>query len=154
MIRGEMTDKQYIAYLEDKVEFYRRDYNTGLLGRKDFECDMINLFYKEKNNFYLSMHDANGLHEVNRVQGWEAGDTLLREIANQLKSKEVYQTYIIGGDEFMTVWFEDPKEIEIKNATGAYLYSGNFEDLKLMLRTLDVAVSEKKRLLKRRRDDI
>ena len=47
--------------------------------------------------------DVNGLHELNASKGHEAGDTMLKFIADALQAQfGAFHTYRIGGDEFVT----------------------------------------------------
>jgi len=149
-----MTKDQEITYLKQQVEFYRRDYNTGLLGRHDFEHDIRSKF--SDSSFYLAMHDVTGLHTVNRISGWDEGNALLKQVANDLKMCNTpCEVYLIGGDEFMTIYCGGkPTDIEVRNTTSAVMYSNDFDHVRDLIEAVDALVSEKKKLLARRRTDI
>ena len=149
-----MSKDEEIEWLKKRVEFYRRDYNTGLLGRHDFEHDIRTKF--DDKDFHLAMHDVTGLHTVNRLEGWDGGNALLKQVANDLLMCErPCEVYLIGGDEFMTIYCGgEPEAIGVRNTTSAVLYSGDFEHVRDLIDAVDKVVSEKKKLLARRRTDI
>ena len=150
-----MTKEQEIAYLKEQVDFLSRNYVTGLHGRHLFMRDIRRKFESGK-LFSLSMYDVDGLHEVNRLHGYAAGDSLLREVANDLKlCDEPCDAYHIGGDEFYVIKCGIANRFECANTTSAMVVSNNYESVDTMLDVVDKAVSELKVKTKmRRRDDI
>lgn len=87
---------------------------TGLLNRNCFERTIENLDKNEYRNVACVYIDANGLHNINNRFGHEAGDNMLKAIAQALQSKfGSDKTYRIGGDEFVAFTFGDSeKQIE------------------------------------------
>ena len=87
---------------------------TGLLNRNCFEQTIENLDKNEYRNVACVYIDANGLHNINNRFGHEAGDNMLKAIAQALQSKfGSDKTYRIGGDEFVVFTFgESEKQIE------------------------------------------
>lgn len=87
---------------------------TGLLNRNYFERTIENLDKNEYRNVACVYIDANGLHNINNRFGHEAGDNMLKAIAQALQSKfGSDKTYRIGGDEFVAFTFGDSeKQIE------------------------------------------
>lgn len=87
---------------------------TGLLNRNCFEQKIENLDKNEYRNVACVYIDANGLHNINNRFGHEAGDNMLKAIAQALQSKfGSDKTYRIGGDEFVAFTFgENEKQIE------------------------------------------
>jgi len=88
--------------LMQMVDYYRRDDLTGFLGRKDFEREFHEIFQKYKTKgkkFYLSLVDINGLHQVNREEGYFAGDNLIKKVASCLSYNCNGDCFRIGGDE-------------------------------------------------------
>ena len=79
----------------------RIDVLTGTKNRNCYEEDSR----EEKSAPYsLIFADVNGLHEKNNTEGHEAGDAMLKEVAQQMKDffgRE--QVYRIGGDEFVAI---------------------------------------------------
>lgn len=80
------------------------DATTGLLNRNCYQ-DSLLVFDKEKNETVVCLFvDVNGLHEVNNTEGHEAGDMMLRRIADELKeSFKGDKIYRMGGDEFLVI---------------------------------------------------
>lgn len=75
---------------------------TGLFNRAGFRRDLNSLQEKLPENFGCVYVDVNELHSYNNTYGHEAGDAMLRRIAQVLKEKfEEFPVYRIGGDEFM-----------------------------------------------------
>jgi len=128
---------------------------TGLEGRHRF-MQRLRRRFATGDKFYLVMHDVDGLHEVNRVHGYAAGDSLLREVANDLKMcQEPCCAYHIGGDEFYVLYSDEPRNIICQNTTSAEVASDEHESVDSMLDAVDKLVSEKKlKTKRRRRDDI
>lgn len=87
---------------------------TGLLNRNYFEQTIENLDKNEYRNVACVYIDANGLHNINNRFGHEAGDNMLKAVAQALQSKfGSDKTYRIGGDEFVAFTFGDSeKQIE------------------------------------------
>ena len=84
------------------IDYYRRDDLTGFYGRKDFEREFHEIFHNFKNEgkkFYLSLIDINGLHQVNREEGYFAGDNLIKKVASCISYNCNGDAYRIGGDE-------------------------------------------------------
>jgi len=96
-----------MKYLREEVIKYKYDFLTGLKQRKDFDVK-LNDFYEsfefESKSFIFIMLEADGLHNVNRNIGYEAGDDLLVSIAKQIEEifDECINSHIfrISGDEF------------------------------------------------------
>ncbi len=149
-----MTDKQKIVWLEKQVEFLSRNYVTGLEGRHRFMQNIRKKFGSE--NFFLTMYDVDGLHEVNRVKGYAAGDALLKEVANDLElCQEPCCAYHIGGDEFYVIYNNYPIDVVCDNTTWAVVSSTEYGSVDEMLDAVDKLVSiEKLKTKKRRRGDI
>ena len=87
---------------------------TGLLNRNCFEQTIENLDKNEYRNVACVYIDANGLHNINNRFGHEAGDNMLKAVAQALQSKfGSDKTYRIGGDEFVVFTFgESEKQIK------------------------------------------
>ena len=150
-----MTDKDKIKWLEDRVDFLSRNYVTGLHGRHVF-MQRIREKFNEKEPFFLAMHDVDGLHEVNRINGYAAGDALLREVANDLKMcQEPCCVFHIGGDEFYVLYSDEPDNLRCANTTVGIVKSIDYKSVDEMLNAVDKLVSEEKlKYKKRRREDV
>lgn len=146
-----MTIEQELIHWKNMVKLYKFDYLTGLKQRRDFETETI---HKMKNQeFWIAMYDITGLHKVNRENGFNAGDALIRKVANDIQQIESnWETYRIGGDEFIGLFFDKPNK-EIQNATGVCLHSSTFETFREMMHELDKQLISKKEEFGRRRDD-
>lgn len=88
---------------------------TGLLNRNSFHADM-EMLMKEK---YVSLAcvymDANGLHEINNYLGHQAGDEMLKAVAEALRASfPGGSLYRIGGDEFV-VFCRDLSREEVEH---------------------------------------
>ena len=59
--------------------------------------------------------DVNGLHELNEAKGHEAGDTMLKFIADALQAQfGILHTYRIGGDEYVAFAMDTDAEILVE----------------------------------------
>jgi diguanylate cyclase len=72
---------------------------TSLPTRTDLERELRQLIAR-KESCALAMVDMDYFQELNEQQGHEAGDTLLRQVAELLGGAEGGSAYHIGGDEF------------------------------------------------------
>lgn len=97
------------------------DLLTGLYNRNRYEEDLskIQTFYtKSLTCLYI---DVNGLHELNNAKGHEAGDRMLKAVADQIRETfKTEYTYRIGGDEFV-VFVPDREEDDVKDLCGRIL---------------------------------
>jgi len=150
-----MTEKQEIEFLRSQVDFLSRNYVTGLYGRHKF-MQRVRESFKSEDKFWIVMYDVDGLHEVNRRRGYAAGDSLLREVANDLKMcQKPCCVFHIGGDEFFTIYSDEPSDFGCENTTSAMVKSSDYESIDEMLEMVDQRVSlEKKRIKRRRAEDI
>lgn len=75
---------------------------TGLYNRNRYHIDLERYSYEKNESLSCVYIDANGLHELNNSLGHEAGDEMLKSIADALRghfpSSDIYR---IGGDEFV-----------------------------------------------------
>jgi len=147
-----MTLEQEVIHWKNMVKLYKFDHLTGLKQRHDFEVETMHKMQHQ--HFYLVMVDVVGLHRINRKKGFSAGDDLIKQVAHDLQSVSgIWETYRIGGDEFVALFFDEPDFFGIDNATCAYVDSREFEYLSDMLKSVDELVTKKKEKLNRRRED-
>ena len=149
-----MTKDEQIELLTKKLEFYRRDYVTGLYQRHDFMRDCSELL--KARHFWLTFHDVNGLHEINRLKGYYAGDALLKQVANNLQlCVPDCLVYRLSGDEFAVVYYDEPSKCQCDKTTHFTIHSKGFDDVEDMIVFADKEVSLIKKEHKlRRREDI
>ena len=148
-----MTEQEEIGYLKQRVEFYRRDYLTNLLGKADFMHD-LRTHMKNNKQFWLVMHDIDGLHAINREQGYRAGDAVILEVANELKMcEQPCGVYRISGDEFIVIYCNEPQDYELEETTSAYISSADYSHPDELIDAVDKLVIEGKSRLKRRQAD-
>lgn len=147
-----MTLEQEVIHWKNMVKKYKFDVLTGLKQRRDFETETMHKMTNQK--FWLAMVDATGLHKINREKGYPAGDAFIRQVASDLQDAcGVWEVYRLGGDEFIALFFDEPVDLQIMNATSCYVYSEDYELLSDMITDVDRMVTEKKQELGRRRDD-
>jgi len=109
-----------MKYLREEVIKYKYDFLTGLKQRKDFDAK-LNDFYEsfefESKGFIFIMIDVDGLHNINRNIGYEAGDELLISVSKQIKEifDECLDSHIfrISGDEFAVLLTTKESETKI-----------------------------------------
>ncbi len=124
-----MSQQNEIDRLREQVKRYRFDYLTGMKMRIDFQHEVKAKFRAAKDSgvpFYLVMYDIDGLHEVNK-DGHARGDALILEVAYDITAiPHACCSYRVGGDEFMVVHNEEPKDYQVENATGTYVRSDRY----------------------------
>lgn len=77
---------------------------TGLMNRNSYHAAIDALSNEEHSSFACVYLDVNGLHELNNHLGHQAGDQMLKAVADALQhafSKD--KIYRIGGDEFLVL---------------------------------------------------
>lgn len=86
----------------DNLYLSLHDYLTGLYNRRFFEEEMIRLDTRRNLPFSIIMLDLDGLKLTNDAFGHEAGDLLLRKMAEIIKSecRDDEIAARLGGDEF------------------------------------------------------
>jgi diguanylate cyclase len=106
------TLSERIQYLRTEVKRYKYDFLTGLKMRMDFDeylKILFELYEFEDRVFTLVIIDVDGLHNINRVEGYVAGDNTIKLVANTIQSTFLECTgndcsgaevFRIGGDEF------------------------------------------------------
>lgn len=102
---------------------------TGLLNRNSFHTTLDLLTEEETRSLSCIYIDANGLHEVNNHLGHQAGDQMLKAIADALRSAFGQDgIYRIGGDEFVVLCREKKEEVSrISEQVRTSLHSQNYE---------------------------
>lgn len=91
--------------IADRRSVYRMsqtDQGTGLLNRSAYEKYLRDNAQRTFTLAACVYIDANGLHEINNKYGHEAGDRMLKTVADCLRAQFAYgRIYRIGGDEFV-----------------------------------------------------
>ncbi len=83
---------------------------TGLYNRNRYEIDLPNLADSCREHLCCIFVDVNGLHELNNSQGHEAGDHMLRSVADEIRTRfHTSYTYRVGGDEFVIFVCDEPE---------------------------------------------
>ena len=115
------------------LEYY--DTLTGLPNRKKLLEDVRDLLEKEEENFAFFFIDLDNFKSINDNFGHQAGDKVLAEAAERLKSNTRTKDIVsrIGGDEFIVI-IRDLKfsisvtviaEKLVKILSAAYIYNDN-----------------------------
>lgn len=101
-----------IAFIAAK-EQGEKDVLTGMYNRNRYESDLSTILTRYNISLACVYIDVNGLHELNNEKGHSAGDTMLKIVAQQIRSIFGTEfTYRIGGDEFL-IFVPDKPEKEI-----------------------------------------
>lgn len=150
-----MNKDDEILYLKEQIDQLSRNYVTGLYGQRKFMQKIRKKVFDEE-VFWLVMYDVDNLHEINRLKGMSGGDSLLREVANDLlMCEEPCCAFHIHGDEFFVVYSNKPHSHEVSNTTSCMICSVDYPSIDDMLDAVDAGLSELKKEHKlRRRDDV
>lgn len=90
---------------------------TGLKNRHSYHTDMESLDENGSGSLACIYVDANGLHELNNHLGHQAGDKMLRAVADTLRRYFAESAvYRIGGDEFI-IFCQNQSEQELRTKT-------------------------------------
>ena len=89
------------------------DLNTQIPNRNAYENHMQDYPLRCANTLSCVYVDVNGLHELNNTKGHDAGDVMLKTVAQEMvKTFGIKDCYRIGGDEFVAfVVDEDPRMV-------------------------------------------
>ena len=159
--------KKQIKKLKQTVNKYKYDYLTGFKMRIDYEEAIIRAEYDINNNdseYTFIIIDLDGLHNINRIHGYEYGDNVIKKLSIMLGDmfcpSDIYR---IGGDEFMII---SKKSIDIDKikmldkisvkVTYCYGFVRRVEDrinINDIIKVLDSCLIEKKSILRRRKND-
>ncbi|MDO4501126.1 MAG: GGDEF domain-containing protein [Erysipelotrichaceae bacterium] len=104
---------QRFMYERQVTMLSETDLLTGLYNRNSYENKVKKYESQKLEKLGCIYIDVNGLHEMNNNYGHEAGDTMLKYVANSMK--EVfgeYHNFRIGGDEFV-IFTKDVEENEL-----------------------------------------
>lgn len=110
----------YVRALTDNVVVRRKlkviaetDLNTQIPNRNAYENHMQDYPLRCANTLSCVYVDVNGLHELNNTKGHDAGDVMLKTVAQKMvKTFGIKDSYRIGGDEFVAfVVDEDPRMV-------------------------------------------
>ncbi|MDO4863663.1 MAG: GGDEF domain-containing protein [Ruminococcus sp.] len=94
-----------IAYLSET------DLLTEVKNRNCFESRLASYPGMCRSGLVCVYADINGLHDLNNSKGHEAGDTMLRFVASELRDFFGGEhTYRLGGDEFLGVRVDDTEQ--------------------------------------------
>ena len=87
----------------------QQDFLTRLLNKRMFEQTLRDMLNAEE-NIVLMLMDIDYFKQVNDKHGHDAGDTVLKEVAEILNTYTEYQqkNYRIGGEEFSAVFTDSP----------------------------------------------
>jgi len=99
------------------VEFALKDELTGLNNSRFLET-IIQRYNKTDTRIGVIFIDIDNFKQFNDKFGHKIGDKVIQDVANQIKKsiRDVDFGFRYGGDEFIVMIFEQPKEIVIKIA--------------------------------------
>lgn len=93
-----------INQYEQQMENFKLDKNTGLYNKNYFLEYVKNFDSKSVKNLSCIFIDVNGLREINNIYGHEAGDIMLKRVAeciNTVFNRDTDIAFRYGGDEFV-----------------------------------------------------
>lgn len=94
------TERHYYVWKNRYLS--EMDLLTDLRNRNCYERNLKKYPANCENSVYCIYVDVNGLHEMNNLKGHDAGDAMLKQVANSLKENFAdADIYRIGGDEFV-----------------------------------------------------
>ena len=127
-MRNRDLEKLSREELINLVQLYSKDPLTGLRGRRDFELKFEEMFEDHDCEFYLTMLDINGLHNMNKIS-YDMGDSLIRKVVEYLKyyCQGTGELFRLGGDEFVIISKDLQKDCkQTKNFCMSNVYSEDF----------------------------
>ncbi|MEA1989930.1 MAG: diguanylate cyclase [Pseudomonadota bacterium] len=137
-------------FLNRYIPYYKYDYLTNLELRQDFDNKVSKLIAKGS-PFFFSLVDINDLHSINKIQGYRAGDAVIKETADEisalLKGKNNLNIYRIGGDEFIVIAQDNVNLLLDKMTKASYFttYFNNDKDYNTLFDEVDQGLIQVKR---------
>lgn len=108
---------QRYLYEHRAVFLSETDLLTGLRSRNSYEKSLPVYPSQCRSSLACIFIDVNGLHELNKLQGHEAGDRMLQFISRNLQEQfGEKHSFRIGGDEFVAFVIDDSPECIRKKA--------------------------------------
>jgi len=143
-----------IKNLNKKIDELNKDFLTGAWNRHHLD-EMLNTEYKNKisKNWYYNviMIDINGLHEYNRINGYQEGDKYIKKIYNNIKNEMKNQNvsgkiYRTGGDEFIIVYqpYDKLDLSNVKNIEYGISYFDKNKPFRMAIDEVDKQIISKK----------
>ena len=104
VIRSRRYQYELILGRQKLEVFSTTDMNTGLMNRNKFDQYRKSFVPRPDDTLSAIFIDVNGLHTVNNLQGHDAGDRMLKTIAQEtLMSFPTELVYRMGGDEILVL---------------------------------------------------
>ena len=115
-LMGCVLSTYYIRVLTDNVVsrcklkvIAETDLNTQIPNRNAYENHMNEYPLRCSNTLSCVYVDVNGLHELNNTKGHDAGDVMLKTVAQEMvRQFGIKDSYRIGGDEFVAFVVDEP----------------------------------------------
>lgn len=115
-LMGCVLSTYYIRVLTDNVVarcklkvIAETDLNTQIPNRNAYENHMNEYPLRCSNTLSCVYVDVNGLHELNNTKGHNAGDVMLKTVAQEMvRQFGIKDSYRIGGDEFVAFVVDEP----------------------------------------------
>lgn len=115
-LMGCVLSTYYIRALTDNVVarcklkvIAETDLNTQIPNRNAYENHMNEYPLRCSNTLSCVYVDVNGLHELNNTKGHNAGDVMLKTVAQEMvRQFGIKDSYRIGGDEFVAFVVDEP----------------------------------------------
>lgn len=102
---------QRILFEQRALMLSQTDVLTGLNNRNFYERSLSGYPARCKESLSCVFVDVDGLHELNNTRGHEAGDKMLRFVAERMREHfGMEHTYRIGGDEFVSFVPDCPEQ--------------------------------------------
>jgi GGDEF domain-containing protein len=148
--------EQLIKELKNENIKLKKDNLTNVWNRHYLD-EMLSTKYKDRIKkgwiYNVILIDLDGLHELNRTKGYEAGDEFIINVVEQIKkimseNNVTGDIFRIGGDEFLIIYepYDDINLDDIKNITYAkgYFYKGY--EFRELMKKLDSKIIELKKV--------
>lgn len=128
--------KEKVIHLQDQLATYRHDSLTGFKMRTDFE-NRFREYFLDNHEFYLTLVDINGLHNINHTKGYLEGDSIIKKVASYLIDNVDGCLFRIGGDEFAILSINIPECEESESFVHATVYSKEYISSREMFKGAD-----------------
>lgn len=149
LTKKQQEQLQYLSY---------RDMLTKRYNRNKYIEDVEQYMGQQLKNVGVAYLDLNGLKKINDEQGHEAGDTFIRNAADAISSVFEDKCYRVGGDEFVVVCRDIPKDefdqkmkqlqeaVKQKNVSvsAGVLWKETVDDIESLLKEADRCMYEEK----------
>lgn len=133
-----------IKELATELDIYKYDELTGFSLRRDFLISLTKVIDTDEKR-YLTLFNINKLSHVNRIEGYDAGDVLIKKTATDIKNLIPNSEYYrVSSNEFMIISHYKPNKTKVFNTVSAVVNLKDYNNINSVLNDIYAILSDNK----------